>query len=308
MLGALSAVHVVSSIGLTITTGYVFERQFIRNKAFWDCTDTLTYNLLAPLLFAFVANKANFLALNVSNAVIATIISTAIIIAIIFLVQLFLKAKDDIFIPVFQGGIRANSYIFLAISNLIYGETGGAIACVFVVCTLVITNITFTVIVNRQRDWRKKCVSIAKALIQNPLIMGSCVGLFFSALGLHFTELETVKNYLYCLGNAATPLSLLSIGASLNLTIHWKTLVVTVYTSSLKLFFMPVCTMIMLQLFGVTGVVASIALLYSALPCAGNASAASRKLGGNLEITSSITTCTTLISMLTMSLLLAHLS
>lgn len=288
-----------------IFTGRGLKRWFIRSEEFWNDADDLTYRLLAPLLFAFVANKANFSALNVSAAVIATIISTAMIVAIIFLTQSFLKAKDDVFIPVFQGGVRSNSYMFLAISNLTYGETGGAIAGVFVVCTLAITNIAFTVVVNRQRGWRKKCVSIAKALIQNPLIMGSLVGLVFSALDIHFTELETVKNYLYSLGNAATPLSLLSIGAGLNLDIRWKTLVATAYTSILKLIIMPVCTMFMLQLFDVTGVVASIALLYSALPCAGNASAVSQKLGGDLEVTSSITTWTTLISMLTISLLLS---
>lgn len=242
---------------------------------------------------------------GISNALVATVCATVAVVGIIFLTQSVFKVDQGFFVSILQAGIRSNSYLFLATAGSLYGEPGSTIAGVFVACTLVASNIVFIMAMNHdEKNWKKKCISIFRALIQNPLIFGCFVGLTFSALNFHITEIETAKNYLYYLANAATPLNLLSVGAGLNLAIQWEKIGFTAYASSLKLIIMPVCTMVMLQLLSVTGVVASIALLYSAVPCAGNAYIVSRRLGADAEMMSSITTWTTLMSLLTITFLL----
>lgn len=294
---------------LLIVTGYFLKRWFIESESSWRFAENLTYNLLAPLLFALIVNGADFSTSGVSIAIVATISATFTIATVIFLTQLMVKVEDGLFTSILQGGLRSNSYIFLALSGLLYDKTGLAVAGVFVSCTLVISNIVLSLVMSYYSNSRKKkLISTFRALIQNPLILGTSVGLLLNLLNIHFSELGTAEKYLHYLGDAATPLNLLSVGASLNLVIKWRRFTATAYASGLKLIIMPICTSMLLHFFGVTGMAANIAVLYSAVPCAGNAYAVSRKIGGDSETMSSITTWTTLISAITITLLISRLA
>ncbi len=310
----LSVFLEILPVFLLITTGYLLKKWFIQSENSWKFAEALTYNLLAPLLFAIIVNGADFSISGLSVALIATTSATFAIATVLFLTQLVFKVDARIFASIFQGGLRANSYIFLALAGLLYDKTGVAVAGVFVACTLVLSNIILFLVMNHYGSKpQKKIIPIAKAFLQNPLILGTTVGMTFSLLNVHFSDFAAVEQYLHYLGNAATPLNLLSVGASLDPTIQWQKLkwqklTATAYASGLKLVIMPICTFLLLQLFSVTGIVANIAILYSAVPCAGNAYAISRKVGCDSETAISITTWTTLISAITITLLISRLA
>lgn len=298
----------ISPVFLLIVTGYFLKKWFIESEISWKFAENLTYNLLAPLLFALIVNGADFSTPGISIALIATISATFTIATVIFLTQLVVKIEDSLFTSILQGGLRSNSYMFLALSGLLYDRTGLAVAGVFVACTLVLSNILLFLAMSYYSNSRKtKLIPTLRALIQNPLILGTSVGLLFNLCNIHFSELGTAEKYLQYLSDAATPLNLLSVGAGLNPIIRRQRLTATVYASGLKLLVMPICTFMLLHFFGITGIAANIAILYSAVPCAGNAYVISHKIGGDTETMSSITTWTTLISAVTITLLIGRL-
>ena len=97
-------------------------------------------------------------------------------------------------------------------------------------------------------------------------------------------------------------MSLLSVGAGLSLVMHWTKLTATIYAAVLKLLALPFATFFLLSFFAVDGMAAHIALLYAAVPCAGNSYILARQMGGDAQAMASIITWTTLISALTISL------
>ncbi len=98
---------------------------------------------------------------------------------------------------------------------------------------------------------------------------------------LHITG--ALKQLFVYLSNAATPLSLMSVGAGLIVSMHIRKLVSISYATVLKLVAMPLITIALVHYFGATGVPASIAILYSAVPCAGNAYILARQMGAIMK-------------------------
>ncbi|WP_243464934.1 AEC family transporter [Photorhabdus temperata] len=70
---------------------------------------------------------------------------------------------------------------------------------------------------------------------------------------------------------------------------------------------MPLITILIIKYLGSSGVPANIAILYSAVPCAGNAYILARQMGGDHEAMASIITWTTLLSIITVTLILGSM-
>jgi len=226
--------------------------------------------------------------------------------ALIFFGQCFFKAKNDLFTSIFQGGVRYNSYVFLALSQSLFGAEGIALSGVFVAYMIILTNIMSILVMNHYGNGSKKSFKgMLLALVENLLIIGALLGLSINMAGLSLPE--AVKQLLAYLGNAATPLSLMSVGAGLVLMMKLHRAIATTYAVALKLLAMPFFTVILLKALGVSGVSANIALLYAAVPCAGNAYILSRQMGGDAEVMATIITWTTLLSSISIMLIIGNI-
>ena len=137
-------------------------------------------------------------------------------------------------------------------------------------------------------------------MFKNPLILGALFGLLLNYFDLMIPK--TLAVYLHYLGEAATPLSLLSVGAGLTLVMNGSKIRATFAAIFSKLVVLPFLTLSLLYFFGVTGSLAQIALLYSSVPCAGNAYILARQMGGDATTMAAIITWTTLLSCLSISL------
>lgn len=155
-------------------------------------------------------------------------------------------------------------------------------------------------------DNKKSISGALLALTKNPLIIGALIGVLTNMLNLHITG--AIKQLFLYLGNAATPLSLMSVGAGLIITMHIHKIVAIGWATLLKLVAMPVITLILVKYFGASAIPASIAVLYSTVPCAGNAYILSRQMGGDHEAMASIITWTTLLSVVTVTLILGSVT
>jgi predicted permease len=294
-------------IFLLIVIGFI-SKLYIKDVAvFWGFSDKFVYYLFFPALLILDISEANFSGADNFYPITSTIISTIIIALIIFTVKFFVKTSPSLFTSIFQGGIRYNSYVFIALSQSLFGSEGVALSGFFVAYMIILTNIMSVLVMNHYGSGSKKNLSGAiLALAKNPLIIGAVLGVIMNISNIHITG--ALKQLFLYLANAATPLSLMSVGAGLIISMHIHQIVSIFYTTALKLVAMPIITIVLVKYFGASGLPANIAILYSAVPCAGNAYILARQMGGNHEAMASIITWTTLLSIITLSFILSSVT
>lgn len=151
--------------------------------------------------------------------------------------------------------------------------------------------------------WRghfKRWYVIASNVLLNPLILSSICGLLVKMYNIHIYDwfYAFVNN----LSSAALSIGLLCVGASLQFMIDMTEMRTIGVACLTKLIVMPCLTIVLLRVFDVDGIYEQIGILYSALPTASNSYLLARQLGGNSKIMSSIITCTTLLSIVSLSI------
>ncbi|WP_445495203.1 AEC family transporter [Photorhabdus sp. SF281] len=293
-------------IFLLIILGFLSKKYVKDVSNFWNFSDKFVYYLFFPALLILDISEANFSGTDNFYPIVSTISSTIIIAIIIFSGRFFFNTTPALFTSIFQGGVRYNSYVFIALSQSLFGSEGVALSGFFVAYMIIITNIMSVLVMNHYGSGSKKSLSSAiLALAKNPLIIGAIIGVLLNFFDIHITG--SIKQLFIYLSNAATPLSLMSVGAGLIISMHIKKLLSISYATILKLVVMPLITILIIKYLGSSGVPANIAILYSAVPCAGNAYILARQMGGDHEAMASIITWTTLLSIITVTLILGSM-
>lgn len=284
---------------LLIVTGYVAKKMFIQSEDFWSCSDKLVYYIFFPCLLVLQIGSAEFDVGTASTGLLIALLATIFVGFTTFLYKQFLTPDGDLFTSVFQGGIRYNSYIFIASSEALFGASGVALSGVFIAVMIVSTNIASVIVMNQYGDGAKKNIfSVCYKTLTNPLIIGALVGIILNFLNLSISG--AILHFMQYLSTAATPLSLMSVGAGLILALDNQKKIAISYAIFSKLIVLPVVAVSLVHLFDLKGIVASITLLYCAVPCAGNAYILSRQMGGDTVAMASIITWGTLLSSFTM--------
>lgn len=293
----------VLPIFLLILSGWIIKKHFIHEDAFWKNVEKIVYYIFFPALLVIKLNHAELDMSKSTYALSATIIATLVVAVLVFVGKWFNQTTDATFTSVFQGAVRYNSYVFIAMSASLFGSEGVALSGIFIAYMIILTNIMSVVVMNVYGAGEKKSwSSIFTALVKNPLIIGAIVGVFLNLAHIKLQGFGLV--FLNYLADASTPLSLLAVGAGLSLFVETTRIIATGYASVLKLFVLPALTVMLLKFFGVSGVIAQIAILYSAVPTAGNAYILSKQMGGDSEVMASIITITTLLSIVTITLVM----
>lgn len=287
-----------------VLTGFVIKR-LLPHTELWQGIEKLVYYLFFPVLLILEVSKANFSDGGLLQALIAPFIATLMIAAIIFISKYIFNIENRLFTSIFQGGTRYNSYVFIALSQSLFGDAGIILAGVFMAYMIITVNILCITVMNvygSNQGTKKGIVTILVALFKNPLIIGVLIGLVLNGLEIQITG--AIKQYLSYLGNTATPLSLMSVGAGLIIMMDAKKMLGICYAIGLKLLVMPIITVTLLYFLGSSGLPANIALLFAAMPSAGNAYILSRQMGGDSEAMASIITWSTLLSIVTIPIVI----
>ena len=297
----VSLVAIITLGGLLKAIGFASDR-------FWAATTTLTYYVLFPSLLILKLSHVDFLSLELNEALFSVIGSTGMVAVALLMAQRFLSIEGPLFSSMFQGGIRYNSYVFLAMGISLCGDQGVSLSALFIAVMIVITNLTSVAVLSifgRQKKHPKSLwPMVLRSIATNPLILAVLIGLGLGVSGMEVKGPIAVT--LERLGAAALPLSLLAIGASLKLTVSKSRRLAIVSSTVIKLFVLPATTLVLLNILGVTGVPRAIALIYASVPCAGNAYALAVQQGGDSEVMASIITMTTVMSVFSMPLIITY--
>jgi len=118
---------------ILIVLGLILKRSLMRLETQWHGLERLTYYVLFPMLLIQTLVKADLSKVPVAG-VGGTLLISALAMSLLCLGLRPLLARIDIdgpaFTSIFQGATRWQTYVALAVSGNLYGDTGLALASV----------------------------------------------------------------------------------------------------------------------------------------------------------------------------------
>lgn len=279
-----------------ILIGYFFKIISFPSHEFWPLADKLTYFVLMPALLIYTLSKAK-LDINSVNLVLVSLL--AIFLTMIFLI-VFNKlspANNSSFTSIVQGGIRFNTYVFLALSSSIFGNEGLILSAIILTFAIPFINILcVTVFAIYSQNNKLDFIYLVKSIVKNPLIIGCFIGGSLNILNISLPI--SISNIFKILSEAALPLGLLSIGYALVLK-DMKNVKKDLFISSFaKFMILPIFIYTLGNLFDLNETMIAVLVLFSLLPTAPSSFILARLLGGDLPLMTTIITVQTLVSAL----------
>lgn len=298
------ALSIAPIFGL-IVMGYALRRGGMASDDFWLMTDRLVYFVLMPALFFVMIAKTDlsdpdlwpFSATLYAGFFGAVGAATAL--------SILLRYPGAQATSILQGASRFNTFIALAVAETLYGAPGLQLAVLGAAVLVPVVNLTvvglFSVLLPRPGS--PVVLGAAKSLATNPLILSILAGVAVNALG--WAPIPVLQETLGLLGQAALPIMLLCVGASLRLGGLKADMGAVAIAAGLKLIAFPLMILGLALAFGLPPLTAQVALIYGALPTGVAAYTLARQMGGDAPLMAAMITLQTLLAFALMPLWLS---
>jgi len=294
-------INTLLPIFLLILLGYFFKQIKFPDENFWKHLDKFNYFVLFPALLFYKLSSANIKNIVSFDFIVTTVIALIVVSVLVILVNRILKFENSAFTSIYQGAIRFNTYVFLALTDALLSAEGfvmGLLLMTFIIPFINVLCISiFTTYVPKNKI---TVISFIKSIITNPLIVACILGGVFSVFGLSFPIL--IDNTLSILTSAALPLGLLSVGVGLHLSAIKETKMAVVVSTVGKLLIFPMIMYLICLVFGIQDETMILLVLFAAMPTASSAYVLARELGGDLKLMSSIISIQVILSIFTISI------
>lgn len=292
------------SVFLIIIVGYFLKTIKFPTLDFWNQLDKLTYYLFFPCMLIYSMSTAQFNEnFNAVNMVLLVLLVILVMSIFLVLLQTICKFDSKEFTSLYQGSVRYNTYVLVAVVEIIYKDEGLLFAIFLMTFMIPIINILsiaiFSFYIRNEKQF--SCKKMIMSIVSNPLIIACFIGGFlnFSEIGLP----TLIKPIIKSLGEPAILLGLLSVGVSLKFK-SFKTRKATFWLAPfLKLICLPALAFFIGHFFGLTDISLGVAVLFCAMPTATNSYILSKQLGGDTELISAIITAEIVFSFFTISFL-----
>ena len=201
-------------------------------------------------------------------------------------VSLLMGFPGPVTSSVVQGASRHNTFIALAVTEGLYGAAGQASAYLASSILIPITNIAVVVTMVMLHPNTSNSTSIGRAIVRdimrNPLLVAVTVGLIFNIAGIG--KLPVLYDMTDLLGRAALPMVLLSIGAAIRLNGLGASLAPIAVSTAGKMIVFPLVILVLVYLFKLELVPASVAMIYGSAATATSSYALARLMGGDAPL------------------------
>ena len=205
-----------------------------------------------------------------------------------------------------QAFFRSNFVLLgLVYTRFLYGEAETAAASIFVAVIVPLFNILAVLDFELLRGGKVHWGTVGKQIAKNPLILASVAGAAVNLAGIRLPSM--ILKPLMELGNAATPVTLLVIGAALTVEGFKRNGKLVAVASLGRLLLVPLVFMPIAILLGLRGVVLLTLFVAFGGPTAAISAPMAYELGGDGELSGQITATTTLLSLGTMFLFIVVL-
>ena len=291
-----------------ILAGFLIQRTNFLPSSFWPSAEKLTYFLLMPaaLIHSLAGKRISDLPwFKIMVTVEGAVAASALLVTLWWFANR--RITGAAFTSLFQGGVRFNTFVALALAENMFGKEGLMLAALGAGFMIVLINVlcvsVFSLAVNRSGgiDLRR----FLRDLACNPLILGCVIGVGVNALGVPLPK--AVDGVLAMGGKAAFPIGLMAVGAAYragDMRTHWQPLAVS---SAIQFLFKPAIAWGLATSQGLSGAAIGVAVLLFSVPTAPSAYILSRQMGGDHDSMSAIITVQTCLSFITLPLTIALL-
>ena len=292
---------------LLIVLGFVLKRSLLRLETQWHGLERLTYYVLFPVLLIQTLVKADLTQVPVAGVGGALLLSL-LLMSLLCLALRPLLARCAIdgpaFTSIFQGATRWQTYVALAVSVSLYGDTGLALASVAMVAIIPLVNVFSVGVLAHYASPEKQSIpAIVMTVVRNPLIWACAIGLALNILHLPLPRIwHEVAD---ALGRSALAIGLLVTGAGLHLAGMFRPSLAAAIAVVLKLVLMPVLAIALALWFGLAGSNLAIVAVCSAVPASSSAYVLARQMGGDAPLLAQIITLQTILAAITMPIAIA---
>jgi predicted permease len=287
---------------ILLAAGQGLRRSGFVEPGFWSSAEKLAYYLLMPLLLVRTIGRSDVDGMGwigMVGAVYGAILSAAAALVVLHLIRG--RPQPRTFTSVFQGGVRYNAYIALALAESLYGTEGIAIGALISGFMIIIINILcVTVLSLCASGGRVSTFSVIGDLAKNPLILG-CIG--GGLLNVSNIPLPVwADDSLAMIGRMALPIALLCIGASLDLSRLKGDVGASLIASVAQFGLKPIVAWAFCLWLGLPAMSTAVVVLFLAVPTAPSAYILARRMGGDHEAMASIIAFQTVAGFATMPL------
>ncbi|MEH6631476.1 MAG: AEC family transporter [Halopseudomonas aestusnigri] len=294
-----TALQIAPIFGLLIL-GQILQRGGIPSLEFWRLNDKLVYWVLMPSLLFYKTSTTNFD--TVPIGAFALVILGGFTCAVIFGLLLWMRSSTTgaVASSVLQGSARHNTFIALTVAEQLFGSEGLALATLLSALLIPATNLSIVslmVVMTSDKKGGGIIPAILRDLLRNPLLLAVGAGVISNfAIG---AEVPVVHNMTRILGQAALPIVLLSVGASLQIGSMKVFTAPMVFATVGKMIVFPLATFLLAQATGLSEMQTMIAMLFAAAPTASSAYTLARQMGGDATLMAEMITVQTGLSFLT---------
>ncbi|WP_237134301.1 AEC family transporter [Pseudohongiella sp. O18] len=297
--------NALGPVFLLILFGALLRRINFPGAEFWPGIERLTYYIAFPALLVHRLALADFSDADFGRF--ALVICTALLLtsALTWLIKPWASDNAADFTSLFQGAIRFNTYIGLAVASALFGDAGLVIAAIAVSIMIPLVNVLSVICFSLATDGPGKSpAQVLSGILSNPLIVACLLGvaLNLSGLGLMGSWIETL---LATLGSTALPLGLLAVGVALSLTTVKQDWPIIACSSMFKFVVMPGLMLGLATWWQLDLLSQQVLLLLACLPTATSAYILARQLGGNAPMMANIISAQTLLAFVVIPVWLA---
>jgi hypothetical protein len=304
----MAVISALLPVFLVIALGVLLKQTLLPERSAWDSLERLTFYVLFPALLTVTTATADLSEVPVAGVGGALFFAIIILSAILLLFRLPISRALGIngaaFTSVFQGAVRWNTYVALAIAGTMFGTPGLALASVAIVAMVPVLNLICVLVLARYAaDKAPDARTTAFMVLRNPLIWSVLAGIAINLAGIPMPGIAVA--FLEILGRGALALGLLAVGAGLELGKALRPNLAVIVTVFLKLAVMPAVAIGLALWFGLSGPPLLVVAIASSVPSAPGAYILARQMGGDAPLYAHLLTMQTLVALLTIPLVLA---
>ncbi|GHB48342.1 transporter [Pseudovibrio japonicus] len=299
MFSALSA---ITSVLLLTATGWFLRRRNFIPRERWGGMEDLSYWILFPALILINVGTSDFSVMPVKDIAIAVLGTFSFLAVLCLVLQPVLKAKFSMsgprFTSIFQGVVRWNGFVAMAIAANSFGEEGVALVAVIMAIMIPAANLLCVIVLAVYAGGSSPTVqTLARELAKNPFIITVAAGLLINVSGGQIPQVIT--NYLTFLGSAALPIAVLCVGAALDLRALRRPGPALTSALLIRNILAPAIAISFALALGLDEISATIVVLVFSVPSAGASFVLAKKMGGDAKLMAEILTLQTVAAAIT---------
>lgn len=293
MLGLIAG---IVPVFLLIALGYGLKKSGFLPDATWRPIEKLSIHILYPGFLIPAIWHADLSGGGAGAAGAAAVSAVLIIATLTLALKPLIKIEGPAYTSVFQGAIRWNSFVFLPVIQMTFGQEGLALAAVVIAAMIPVTNILCVVVLAKwgADQHGASPLALSRAILANPILLACLIG-----LALNFAkapELPGISDTLTLLGASALPLGLIVAGAGLSFREVARTRITIGAVTFVKLVVTPPLMWGLCIVYGGDEMARGVALMCGAAPGAAASYVLARQMGGDAPLMAGIIALTTVLS------------